>query len=365
MRFVSLAALAVALLGCGAKVLPPLRFADSDSFSNMASRVYAILEADIDGDGIDDAVIAERSGYGYRVALLLQHPGKKQVAFEPSCAGPVLAGDELEAFRWMRLGQRDVLFALVATEDPDEKLQNFALVDVADGCKVAYREELRLPAAQGELVLPTGLRGGAFVQEDGASVGIVDEPRFLRLFGASGEVDVLTSVRQRIVRDWHGGLRVREQVLTTVAPQKLAVHFEEDSVALGAEPPVDAVTRAAAAPRLLAELTDASDAAFIEVGRGTLVLTAAEPILLLEVHYGCGAGGEERPPELHLGDLAHVLGAPPAPASWVRGFGSSTVAGTFRRELLLLTEPRNELRLDNQGQARLCLREIVAHRFRR
>ncbi len=388
LRRVSLAAgVLVALAACGPK--PPARqltFARTPAFHEISGKVYAILERDLDGDGWIDAVIAERQDHGYSIVVMEQVPPKQegQQEYRRRCTGPLLTGEDLDAFNWVPLGPRDAVFARVLQQDPEELRQSIAVVDVAKDCDPLFAEEVRLTAGDAQTVVSSpALSGGAFLEEPSA-VHIVDRPRYLRLAGAEADVQVLTGARLRIVRFDAAGAHLEEGTVEALEPLPLtgALYVSEVRDDGLTTPPPEPTPPPPTAPEPptpeptpptkseIGGLTDGEDGLAVELDPDAdplLMVKATAPIVLLEVHHGC----EQPGPGLELvrldeepGREVHVLGARPKEDSFVQA-SSLEGAKATGRALLLLRAPTALLQLHVGPRAgRRCLRELKAFGWR-
>ena len=333
--------------GCGPK-LPPARFVDSAAFHSMSGRVHGILEHDLDKDGRQDAIVAERLADGYAITVLRQEQGANGAEWHPRCASALVAGEDLDAMRWLSFGDKAVVFVLALTENPEEVIQSFALVDVGGGCSSVQSGQVKLERGDADgLIVPASLRRGVVLAEDGTAMSIVDQPEYLHLTGAQGDVRVLTSVRQRGIV-WSSGEPVTsERRLSIIVPAKLKVRTGESS-------PGDA-----------SGAGDRDDDAPIHAAPGEtlqLRLTAELPMLMLELHHGCDTG----PAVLTLAAAgsAFTFGTPPAVESFVGGAGISREADGLQRDLIALRQETQEIILEvGPKDIERCLRQVRAFAF--
>jgi hypothetical protein len=311
------------LAACGAKpVFVP--FAESPAFHERSSRVYGILERDLDGDGLIDAVIALRNEHGFAPQVFHGKVEKERIDYTPACLGPVLEGDDLDAMRWVPWGEDEVLFMVVLDETPDQLAQSFALVDLRGDCATLHHEQVLLPRGD-DVLAPAELRAGVAV--DGGQVIVIDEPEYLHLTGREGELEVPTSVRARRIVGGEGETR-----LPVIVPQPMTAHWGDFE---------------------LPELVDgAVETSFVVRDAGVLQVTSGKPLVLLELQYGCGPL-----PVITLRDQALALDAQTPTVDWVRGIGHKSSAA-----LVALTEPATELQLGLQATS--CLRELRGYSFR-
>jgi hypothetical protein len=343
---------ALSLFGCAAPVTN-LAFAGSADFRAMASRVQGILERDLDGDGKTEAIVAERHDHGYAVALLHQAQKEGGARFVSVCRTAVIEGEEVDAFRLVRLGGKESIAMVVSTENPEEVVQSLAIVDVHAECALAFADKVRLVRGDAaEVHVPASLRGGVRIASDGAAVAIVDAPQYLRLAGVGEEVQFLTQVRQRDLVAGAKGIEVQEQVLHLVNRVPTVVSWQGEG----------------AAAQALPELTDGSDAtAFVlrPAEQGLLRITSETPLLFLELHYGCDADdAASLTLQLDGGDAVIAVGERPAAGSFVAAVGQSRAAARWREDLLALKQESQELAFNVGPLAGArCLREVRGHSF--
>ena len=341
--------LSSALWSCGPK--PAVRFADSAAFRAVAGLVHGILQQDLDGDDLEDAVLAERTSFGFVLAVFAQErSGDGAPRWRPLCRSDVLAGDDLDALRWVSL-DRGIVFALVLTENPEEIVQSFALVDVAAGCATRFAETVTVERADGDTtVVPGGLRSGVAVAPSGDRVAILDALTFLRLAGAQADVRVLTGARERLI--------VREA-------DRLAVH--ERHRGFLAPVALDAAWRSSAGELALPHLVDDEDrtAFAVRAGEpGRLQFRAEAPFVLLELRHGCGCGPAAPLSIARGAEPPMTLGDRPGRDSFVLGSGAAQEREGVRRDLIALHDPATALDLElGPTDSEHCLRTARAWGF--
>lgn len=334
---------------CGPK-LPPPRFADSAAFHGMSGRVHGMLEADVDGDGQPDVVIAERRDDGYAVAVLRHEGDPAKGDWKPWCTTEPVAGDDLDAFRWVSFGdRRPAVFVLVLDENPEDVEQRLAVVDLKARCALVVDEQLSLTRPDPDtLIAPPSVRGGAAVDADGGGLVLRDDPGYLHLAGPAGEVLVLTSLHERAVR-WAFGK------VTEVQRQLALTHSQPATVTLDGP-----------AGRALPELTDGDDTTRFDVGAGVaerLSIRAEQPFVLLELHEGCDDPSSAALTLATGGATPVSLGAAPPAGTFVRAVGRSQGAGV-RKDLVALREPTAALDLEVGPLDRArCVRDVKVYGF--
>lgn len=343
--------LAASLGGCAAAP-KPLAFTDSEAFHERSSSIYGFVNRDLDGDGFDETVAMRRVPPGYTPVLYWQRPSEQGMVFEEGCTGQLIPGEELRTLRWLE--SPPWLFVVASEENPEERIETVSLVDLLQGCVGRYGGRIRIPKSDAAVVEPPGLRSGASLPVGSGALRIVDEPQFLRLEGAMGEVWFLKQVRQRHV-DFDGDAvqeRADEVSLLGRADVQAAWHVTDGE-------PVD-----------LAMLTDGrDDTSFaLRAGQtGALHLQSSLPILLFELHHGCA--GEARA-SLSLepvgGGGVYTTGEALSAEAFVRARGRERQGeGGSARELLALREPVAPLALRlGPATKRRCLREVRAYGWR-
>ncbi|HSI03567.1 MAG TPA: hypothetical protein VLC93_03790, partial [Myxococcota bacterium] len=200
------ALLALLAAGCAGKVqVQPTPFKDSDAFKKVRKDALGFLDYDFNGDGVADAVVVTRDGPAMKPQVFLQTPTEKGGVWSHACTGPTLAGEELETMRWVKPGPRELLLVVASTENPDTLQQSFALLPANQPCGAVFQEQVNLQKPGYELVSPGEVPAGVLVDEAGM-VHVIDRAQTVHLRGASGEVEVLKSVRQRVLSD--DGVRI-------------------------------------------------------------------------------------------------------------------------------------------------------------
>jgi hypothetical protein len=291
-------------------------------------------------------VIAVQNDHGFAPQVFMARADKAEVVFEEGCVGPLLVGDDLDAMRWVTLGERTYLFMVVLHENPDALAQSFALVDLEGGCKAAHNETVTL-AKEGEVVAPADLRGGVSVNAAGDGVSVFDQPEYLRLRGAEEDVLVLRRIRQRRLRNGGADVVADETRIEVVAPTPLVPTWRSPEVVLELGELIDGEPSTAFVPRPGAA--------------GELVLDSPRPLVLLEVQHGCGEATSAAG-LIHDG-AAQPLDALAPTAPWVRAIGQAKGA-PHARTLVALATPAKTLGLTLMPETPACLRELRAYAFR-
>ncbi|MEE8410447.1 MAG: hypothetical protein V3T05_12640 [Myxococcota bacterium] len=338
---------------CAASHAPPVHFSQSAAFRAIDASIFAILEDDLNGDGMPDAVVARAVGPGWAPVVFLQQAGVEETTWSVACTGPIVEGSELGGLRWMSPGSGRLVMLIATTENPDEVTEHIALVDPLDGCAVRFEDRVHVTRPNGVVVAPQGLSGGVLLDDEDGSLRLVDRPSYLNLDAVEGELALLTQVRLRRIVGNRREVRVEERVVGLLVPLDVTVEWIADS-AIAVERP---------------ELGDGDDATtFVvragEVGR--LRIVAEAPIVGIEIRHGCF---DAPPVALRLegtNGKPHVIGERPVPGSFVRGTGRRRVTGAgVDSDLLLLGEARNEVSLAvGPGDVERCIRELEAFGFR-
>ncbi|MBN1959912.1 MAG: hypothetical protein JW841_03120 [Deltaproteobacteria bacterium] len=202
-QWLALAASIASIINACATSHPPIRFVNSPAFHSIAGRVHGIVERDLDKDGHKDAVVAIRSIEGYRFTVLRQQVSDNKQQWLPQCTSEQFYGEEIDALRFTNFGSQAVVFTRILSENPEEAVQAIGLIDVANGCKSLFAEQIKYE--RGEVdnrIAPPGFYGGSILNAEGTSLLIVDEPQYLHLGGpnVNGGINtqkVLMSVRHR------------------------------------------------------------------------------------------------------------------------------------------------------------------------
>jgi hypothetical protein len=337
--------------GCGPKPVPQ-RFVESAAFHGRQGRVHGLLQRDVDGDGREDAIIAERGEYGYTVSVLKQVASQDKVEWRPWCTSSLVEGEDIDALRWLEFARKSVIFILVLTENPEEVIQRFAIIDVSAGCRTLFEDEVRLERGDPDrLLAPESLKAGALVSPDASRLVVRDEPQYLTLAGATGQLRVLTSLRERTL-SWPAGELVAAERQRSVlrAIPLLARHQDGDG-----------------AFHDLPDLSDGRDETVYVAKPGSgarLKLAASRPFVLLELHHGC-AGAPARPLTLAAeGGEPFAVGGAPLGGSFILASGAGHEAGGVQRDLVALRVAARELTLDiGPADRERCLREVKAYGF--
>ncbi len=349
-------ALAVAFaVGCAAKVqVRPTPFKDSDAFKKVRKDALGFLDYDFNGDGIADAVVVTRDGQGMRPQVFVQTPSENGGVWSQACAGPVLAGEELDTLRWVKPAERLLLLVVASTDNPDTLQQSFALLPANQPCTAVFQEQVNLQKPGYEVVSPGEVPAGVLV-DDAGMVHVIDRAQMVQLRGASGEVEVLKSVRERVLSDDGVRIVVDERPRGFVAPRGVRVSWRRD---------------APSASEDLSVLTDEDRAtSFVALAgdEGVLEIDSGDrPMVILDVAHGCGVGtgALTLSPESASEDT-HVVGKAPDPRSFVQGVGHRPrLAAGERRDVLVLREAVSKLalRVGPVDEAR-CLTDVRAYGF--
>lgn len=274
----------VGLEGCAARVpSPELVARAAEARRELVHRAYSVLDVDVDGDGVDETVVATRTDLGFRVELFALVQDETSTRWQSVCSATPVSGEVLLPLRWLDLaGGRRHLAMVTRSEDPDELMETLQLVDLADKCRVSFEQRLRLAKAGAPLVLPDGFEGGVRLATDGRSLELIDRPRYVTLEGAEGEVRLLAGVRRRVLEQKADTMVLVERDGSLLSPAAMHVFFRAEN-----EP----------AEYELPELVDGDGTTAFALrpgAAGTLGLVTPTPMVLLEAHYGCRdeAGGE-------------------------------------------------------------------------
>ncbi len=349
------ALLAVLVVGCAGKVqVQPTAFKDSDAFKKVRKDALGFLDHDFNGDGIDDAVVVTRDGSGMKPQVFVQTASEKGGVWSHACTGPMLAGEELETMRWVQPGPRELLLVVASTDNPDTLQQSFALLPVNQPCTAVFQEQINLEKPGYEVVSPGEVPAGVLV-DDAGMVHVIDRAQTVHLRGASGEVEVLKSVRQRILADDGVRIVVDEKPRGFVAPRAIKVAWRR-----GQPPVLEDLSVLTDESRETSFVAKAGDEGVLEIDSGD------RPMVILDVAHGCGEGtdGLTLTPESAAEDT-HVVGKAPDARSFVQGVGHRPLlAPGERRDVLVLREPATKLalRVGPTDVAR-CLRDVRAYGF--
>ncbi|MBI5509233.1 MAG: hypothetical protein HY903_10820 [Deltaproteobacteria bacterium] len=347
-RFV-LPAVVVALSAC-AHPQKPAPFANSSAFHAVSGSTYGILERDLDGDQLPDAVVAKKTSHGFAPVFYRQQAREGAAAWARGCEGEVAVGVELDTLTFVDVQDGSLAMLAAAEDNPDEVILSLVVVDLTDDCRTRYKEQLRLPRPAPSVLSPGSVMAGVFVKDGAPGFQLIDRPRVLHLQNADGPVDLLTGVRVRVVAGTRAALVVRPTDASFLAPLVLAASWVPET----------------GEPVALPELVDGDDAtAFgLRPGEtGVLAVTAPDPLSAIEVVYGCT--GEDGPPlELALLPAAPLtLGSSPAVTSFVAASGRTVIdSNGARHELLALRQATVRLELAlGPAAARRCLRGLEGY----
>ena len=341
-------------IGCAGKIqVQPTPFKDSAAFKKVRKDALGFLDHDFNGDGIADAVVVTRAGAGMRPEVFVQTASEQGGVWSHACSGPTLAGEELETMRWVTLGPRELLLVVASTDNPDTLQQSFALLPSSQPCTAVFQEQVNLEKPGYEVVSPGEVPAGVLV-DDAGLLHVIDRAQTVHLRGASGEVDVLKSVRQRVLTDDGVRILVEEKPRSFVAPRAIHVAWRSGDPAVSED---------------LSVLTDENrDTSFVAKpgAEGVLEIDSGDqPMLILDVAHGCG----DQESLLTLTPVSsadtHVVGAPPRESSFVRGVGHRPHgASGERRDVLVLRAPTTTLGLRvGPLDALRCLRDLRAYGF--
>lgn len=357
------------MAACAAKLAPPVPFSQTTAFRDIDSSIFAILEADLNGDGMPDAIVARGVGPGWAPVVYMQTAGVEQTAWSLECTGPVVVGSELGSLRWMNPGSGRLVMLAATTENPDEATEHVVLVDPVDGCAVRFEDHVHLTRPNGAVVAPRGLSGGLLLDGEDGSLRIVDRPSYLTLDAAEGEVALLTKVRIRQLSGTSRKVHVEERLVELLRPLAVTIEWIAEPVANDA-----GYVKAAESPPATEtpELTDNDDTTTFVARAGVsgrLRIVGESPIIGFEIRHGC-LDAEPVPLRLQSTEgKPHIVGERPVPGSFVRATGRRRItnAGTARvnSDLLLLGRHGTEWSLSvGPGEVQRCIRELKAFGFR-
>lgn len=362
------AALAVVVSACAAPKKPPVPFVKTPAFKAIEGKAMGVLDQDVNGDGLPDVVVAQREGPGFVPVVYVQLSKNETTEWQEGCRGPLVRGDDLDAFRFGEFGGAKVLYMVALFEEPEVLVQDVAIFDTT--CQTHLQSKVTLPKVDAVYVAtPTDVRGGAQLLDNG-TLRIVDQPRYLALVGTEGPVKVLTGVRQRVFATGE----VDEQQMDLVQPVLLQAQLvrtalpPESSALEGGDPTLKAgPEQALPKPDPLGqvdELVDRNDATGVtfQPEESAVVRLQAQPTMrLVEIHHGCGDEAVTLVVTDTAGQSVKSGHAPPA-QSFVLGVGKASGTGKARRELFLLSQPTSELQLSlGPTEAPRCVREFVGY----
>ncbi len=343
MRLFATTSFCLVLISCGPKLKPP-RYIDSPAFHAVSGSVYGILDRDIDGDGQSDATVVVRAEQGYVVEVLRQEGKKEAPAWKPLCRSETLLGNDLDAMRWLDAKDEPLLYVVVLDEDPEELRQSVAVIDATD-CSSALYEKLSVRRKERDAIItPESFRQGAMLSKDAGTLTIIDEPRYLRLGGAAGDVEILSSVRQRDFVFADGETELTEQPRGLLTPVSLAIE----------------------GPSGIEVLYDGDDGTHVAIAAGAslvLGMRSERPWILLELHHGCDEDPAAPLSVMHEGEV-FTLGQKPGAGSFVLAYGRKNKHAGIEHDLLALRTKTALLELTIQGDTKTrCLREVRAYGF--
>jgi len=342
----------VAALSCAHRPPPakPARFADRAAFVEVRSRAYGMLERDLDGDGLDDAVVGLRVSGGWAAAAFAHTvDDERGHRWHATCQGPVVTGSELGLLAWVEMSDGPLVLVVGDEENPDELVQSLVLIDANEACAARLEERLVLVKPAGEVIAPGSVPAGVLVR-DGALL-LTDQPETVTLEGSEGMTSLLQSVRVRRISGTREIVEVEEGMVSFLEPRQVTATWQSTSE-----------------PMTLEMLTDNDDVTGF-VARadevGTLRLIADRAVSLLIVHHGCRGDADPRL-QLRVGEgSSWALGSPIPPDSFVRAAGRSRGREGVRRDLLALREAHRELELELGPVERTrCVREVRAFGFK-
>jgi hypothetical protein len=201
--------------------------------------------------------------------------------------------------------------------------------------------------------------GGVLV-DDADHVHVIDEAQTVQLRGASGEVDLLKAVRERILGDDGVRITVDEKPRTFVTGLDVETRWRT-----AAGTATDATAIAAIVPELSDRKADTTFT--IASGEdGVLEIATNAPMVILDVGHGCGESPAPLTltPETATADT-HVVGSPPQQSSFIQGVGHRPLGGgSERRDVLVLREPTTHLAVRvGPVDSDRCLRDVRAYGF--
>jgi hypothetical protein len=348
-------ALAVATVAACAHRPPapagPTVFAESAAFAAVSGRAHRILKRDVNGDGVEDAVVALRSDRGWAPAVFahaVDEDGRH--SWRAACEGPAVPGSELGELAWVEMNDGPLLLLVGAEETPDELIQSLVLVDPADHCALRLEERLLLAKPGHQVIAPNSVPAG--VRLEAGVLAISDRPATVRLEGPEGVAAVLTGVRVRRVGGSREVVEVEEANANLLVPRSIVVSWRGPGEAME-----------------LSMLTDGSDRTSF-VARpdhaGALRIEANSTVALVLLHHGCGEASGDETLRLRIADEPPWSSGAPVPSgSFVRAAGRTISAGGVRRDLLALREPAAEIVMQlGRAESNRCLRQVRAFGFR-
>lgn len=352
LRAVTVAACLPVALSCAHRPppsSPPLAFPDSQAFAEVRSRAYGLMVRDLDGDQLDDAVVALEVAGGWAPAAFFHTVDDEgNHRWRATCQGPAVVGSELSGLAWVEMTGGPLVLMLGDEENPDELIQTVLLVDPMEACAARLEDRMVLVKPAGDVIAPGPIPAGASLRDE--ALVLTDRPDTVTLEGPAGASSLLRSVRIRRVFGTREVVEVDEATASFLVARELAVTWQGNGE-----------------PMTLEMLTDGDDVTAFAARAdesGTLRLRADGDIVLVVVHHGC-SGDDEPRLSLRAGTgEPWLLGSPVPPESFVRAAGRSRDQGGVRRDLVALRTPTAELvfGLGPVEQAR-CIREVRAYGF--
>ena len=348
------------VVGCAqTQKVPPTPFKASEAFKQIRKDALGFLDHDFNGDGVDDAVVVTQHPPGMSVQVYMQSPSEHGGVWHEVCTSPLLLGEELDTLKWIKPGPRQLLLVVASSENPDMLQQSFALFPERAPCTAVFQDKVALVKPSYELVSPGEVPGGVLV-DDTDHVRVIDQAQTVQLRGATGEVDLLKAVRERILGDDGVRITVEEKPRTFVTALDVETRWR---TAAGT------ATDAVAISKIVPELSDKkADTAFTIApdDDGVLEITSSAPMVILDIAHGCGDASVPLTltPDTAAADT-HVIGNPPQQSSFIQGVGRRALGdGSERRDVLALREPTTHLavRVGPPDRVR-CLREVRAYGF--
>ena len=347
---------ALLIAACTPFIPKPVAFTASEIFLQDQRKVYGVLEVDPAGDGFSRFVTAHKEGEGFRPVVYVQRfdTDERRLRWQRGCAGPVLTGSEVDAFKWVTMGRGSLLWMRTSDSTPDTLVQQILLLDPTQACAVRFKEGVSLERLAYEAIVPHGLRAGAFVVDGQQGVRIMDQPKRLRLRGRRGDVELLLGMRERWLRGSAKAIQVEERWRSMLEIRRVTAQWTRTPIETEKGQSLE-----------LPELIDGKDNTSFSIRgeeQGALRLQADEPVTVLEIHHGCHGRVSDSLTFLFEGG-SYVVGEDVPEGGMLRAVGRSLgKSGTGRRELLALSQPTRALRLEvERAKAPRCLRQVKAY----